>query len=417
MKRLGRFVTVVIVLAMALVVLGPTSVGGAKPSISGPVLFGTLSTGEDVFEYTLTNANKMEVKIITYGGIITSIKVPDRKNNMTNVALGFDNLADYETRNAPYFGAIIGRYGNRIANGKFVLDQVTYCLDANNGPNSLHGGLKGFDKVVWEVTDTNENKGAVSIELHYLSMAGEGWDPVNNNNPTCAAIPGAKLGYPGDLDTYVTYTLTNKNEIRMDYKATTNAPTVVNLTNHSYWNLAGEGSGDINDHLLMIDAAHFTPVDATLIPTGVLEPVAGTIFDFQKAKPIADGVRSDDQQIDFGRGWDHNWVLNRPSGDKSLMLAATLRLPNSGRVVEFWTMEPGIQFYSGNYLNDTTKPQLYGPSHRAYRQGDGLALETQHYPDSPNHSNFPSTVLRPGETYATTTIYKLGRGPKPSMDD
>jgi aldose 1-epimerase len=408
MKRLSRFVAVVVVLGMALVVLGPTS-AGAGGSIVEKVYGTTTPGGETVYEYTLTNANKMEVKIITYGGIITSIKVPDRKRDMTNVALGFDNLADYETK-SPYFGCITGRYANRIANGKFLLDGVTYCLDRNNGQNSLHGGIKGFDKVVWEVTKQITKKGTVGIELHYLSSAGEGWDPVNNNNAVCAALPGAQTGYPGNLDTYVTYTLTDKNEIRMDYKATTDAPTVVNLTNHTYWNLMGEGEGDINDHMLMIDGDKFTPVDVTLIPTGI-EPVMGTPFDFQEEKPISDGLRSDHEQVVFGRGWDHNWVLNRSSEDTSLMLAASLREPTNGIVLEVWTTEPGIQFYSGNFLDGT----LYGTSHRAYRQGDGLALETQHYPDSPNQPDFPSTVLLPGETYKTTTIFKFdvhhGLGP------
>jgi aldose 1-epimerase len=399
MKRLGRFVAVVVVLSMALLVVGSASAHG-----SGSIdkeLYGTTAGGEDVYEYTLTNANKMEVKIITYGGIITSIKVPDRKREMANVALGFDNLQDYETK-SPYFGCITGRYANRIANGKFVLDGQAYCLDRNNGENSLHGGIKGFDKMVWEVTkEITDEKGAVGIELHYLSKAGEGWDPDNNNNQECIDAGGLP-GYPGDLDTYVTYRLTDKNEIQMDYKATTTAPTVVNLTNHAYWNLAGEGEGDINDHILKINADQFTPVDVTLIPTGI-EPVAGTVFDFQKAKPISEGLRSSHEQVVFGRGWDHNWALKRRSEDKKMMLAASLREPNSGRVLEVWTTEPGIQFYSGNFLDGT----VYGASDRAYRQGDGLALETQHYPDSPNHPGFPPTVLRPDETYETTTIFKL----------
>jgi aldose 1-epimerase len=341
----------------------------------------------------------MEVKIITYGGTITSIKVPDRHRNLANVALGFDNLQDYETK-SPYFGCITGRYANRIANARFTLDGVTYCLDKNNGPNSLHGGIRGFDKMVWEVTKAEAGKDGVVLQLHYLSLAGEGWDPVNNNNPSCTDVKG----YPGNLDVYVTYTLTNKNEIRMDYKATTNAPTVVNLTNHTYWNLAGEGNGDINDHILMLNADRYTPVDVTLIPTGDLPLVAGTPFDFQQPKPIAEGLRSDHKQVIFGRGWDHNWVLSRPSfEDTSMILAAAMCEPTSGRVLKVLTTEPGIQFYSGNFLDGT----IYGTSGRAYRQGDGLALETQHFPDSPNQMGFPSTVLRPGETYETTTIFQL----------
>ena len=436
MKQLSRFVVVVVVLGMALLAIGPASASDAGTLTKE--FYGTTAGGEDVYEYTLTNANGMEVKIITYGGTITSIMAPDHQGDMANVTLGFDNLQDYETK-SPYFGCITGRYANRIANGKFELDGKTYCLDRNNGQNSLHGGIKGFDKMVWEVTKeiTNE-KGAVGIELHYLSKAGEGWDPTLNNNQGCIDAGGLR-GYPGDLDVYVTYRLTDKNEIRMDYKATTTAPTVLNLTNHTYWNLMGEGEGDINDHILSINADKFTPVDATLIPTGI-EPVAGTPFDFRQPKPISDGLRSDHPQVIFGRGWDHNWVLNRQSGDKSLMLAATLREPANdvdkdddisqqqsegigpiddleasaaghgwpgGIILQVWTTEPGIQFYSGNFLDGS----VYGTSHRAYRQGDGLALETQHYPDSPNHPNdpaWPSTVLRPGETYESTTIFKLG---------
>jgi aldose 1-epimerase len=326
----------------------------------------------------------MEVKIITYGGIITSVKVPDKKGQFTNVVLGFDNLQGYEGMTT-YFGCITGRYANRIAEGKFTLDGVEYQLDINNGPNHLHGGFKGFDKQVWEVTKEIIEPKAVGIELHYLS-------------------PDLDQKYPGALDTYVTYRLTDKNSIRIDYKATTDAPTIVNLTNHSYWNLKGEGECDINDHILKINADYYTPDDENLIPTGEIAPVAGTPFDFRMPKPISKGLRSDDPQVVIGRGWDHNWVLNRPSfEDKSLIFAASVYEQKSGRVLEIWTTEPGIQFYSGNFLDGT----VYGTSHRAYRQGDGLALETQHFPDSPNHDNFPSTVLRPGQTYETTTIFKL----------
>jgi aldose 1-epimerase len=364
--------------------------------------YGTTSDGQDVYEYTLTNANKrgIEVKIITYGGIITSIKVPDKWGNKENVALGFDNLQDYETKN-PYFGCITGRYANRIALGRFEVDGVTYCLDINNDPNSLHGGFVGFDKKVWEVTKAEVGAEGVVLELHYLSLAGEGFE-----GDMCA---DGEPGYPGNLDVYVTYTLTDKNMLVMDYNATTDAATVVNLTNHTYWNLAGEGEGDINDHILMINADNYTPVDPTLIPTGDLPPVFGTPFDFTKPKPIADGLRSDFEQVVIGRGFDHNWVLNRPSpDDESMILAASLCELGSRRRLNVWTTEPGIQFYAGNFLDGT----LYGPSGRAYRQGDGLALETQHYPDSPNQPGFPSTVLRPGETYETTTIFEFPAKPK-----
>jgi aldose 1-epimerase len=375
------FVGVVIALALVLVVLGPTTVV-AEGTIA-KASYGTTADGVAVDEYTLTNATGLEVKIITYGGIITSIKAPDRNGNMANVALGFDNLQDYETKN-PYFGCITGRYANRIAEGKFSIEGEEYTLAVNNDPNSLHGGLKGFDKVVWTAAEV-ESADGVALELTYLSPDGE-------------------EGYPGNLDVKVVYTLTDENEIRMDYTATTDKPTVVNLTNHSYFNLAGEGAGDIYGHILMIDAGQYTPVDETLIPTGELEAVDGTPFDFQTPKAIGPGQRSNHPQIVIGRGYDHNWVLNRPSpDDTSLIVAARLYEPDSGRVLEVWTTEPGIQFYAGNFLDGT----LYGTSGHSYRQSDGLALETQHYPDSPNQPDFPSTLLAPGDTYETTTIYKF----------
>ena len=385
MKILSRIFFVAVAITLLVTLVGP----GVRPAAaSGTIVvnldYGTTADGIDVAEYTLTNAHGMEVKIITYGGIITSVKVPDRKGQFTNVVLGFDNLQDYEAK-SPYFGCITGRYANRIAEGKFTLDGVEYQLDINNGPNHLHGGFKGFDKQVWQVTKEIIEPKAVGIELHYLS-------------------PDLDQKYPGALDTYVTYRLTDKNSIRIDYKATTSKPTIVNLTNHSYWNLKGEGECDINDHVLKINANYYTPDDVNLIPTGEIAPVAGTPFDFRMPKPISKGLRSDDEQVVIGRGWDHNWVLNRPSfEDTSLIMAASLYEQKSGRVLEVWTTEPGIQFYSGNFLDGT----VYGTSHRAYRQGDGLALETQHFPDSPNHDNFPSTVLRPGQTYETTTIFKL----------
>jgi len=384
MKILSRIFFVAVAMSLLIALVGP----GVRPAAaSGTIIknpYGVTADGIPVEEYTLTNAHHMEVKIITYGGIITSVKVPDRKGQFTNVVLGFDNLQGYEGMTT-YFGCITGRYANRIAEGKFTLDGVTYQLDINNPPNHLHGGFKGFDKQVWVVTKQIIEPNAVGIELHYLS-------------------PDGDQKYPGALDTYVTYRLTDKNSIRIDYKATTSKPTIVNLTNHSYWNLKGEGECDINDHVLKINADYYTPDNATLIPTGEIAPVAGTPFDFRMPKPISKGLRSDDPQVVIGRGWDHNWVLKRPSfNDKSLIFAASLFEQKSGRMLEVWTTEPGIQFYSGNFLDGT----LYGTSHRAYRQGDGLALETQHFPDSPNHDNFPSTVLRPGETYQTTTIFKL----------
>jgi aldose 1-epimerase len=388
MKILSRIFFVALAMTLLIALVGP----GVRPAAaSGTIVvnldYGTTADGIDVAEYTLTNAHGMEVKIITYGGIITSVKVPDRKGQFANVVLGFDNLQDYEEL-SPYFGCITGRYANRIAEGKFTLNGIEYQLDINNPPNHLHGGVKGFDKQVWEVTHEIIEPKAVGIELHYLS-------------------PDGDQKYPGALDTYVTYRLTDKNTIRMDYKAfnlESELSTIVNLTNHSYWNLKGEGECDINDHILKINADYYTPDDVNLIPTGEIAPVAGTPFDFRMPKPISKGLRSDDEQVVIGRGWDHNWVLNRPSfEDTSLIMAASLYEQKSGRVLEVWTTEPGIQFYSGNFLDGT----IYGTSHRAYRQGDGLALETQHFPDSPNHDNFPSTVLGPGDTYETTTIFKL----------
>ncbi|MGH2775306.1 MAG: aldose epimerase family protein [Actinomycetota bacterium] len=353
------------------------------PSISKEP-FGTVD-GQAVDLYTLTNSRGMKVKIMTYGGIIQSIEVPDRKGRVDNVTLGFDNLDDYVT-SSPYFGSITGRYANRIAEGKFTLDGVEYQLATNNGPNHLHGGVKGFDKRVWDATEVLDDKSA-GLELTYTSPAGE-------------------ENYPGTLETEVVYTLTNKNEIRMDYNATTSAPTIVNLTNHAYFNLAGEGSGTIEDHRLKLNADHYTPVDPTLIPTGEIASVAGTPFDFTRSTPIGRHIRDSHEQIVIGQGYDHNFVLSRPSAnDKTMILAAKVREPTSGRSLRILTTEPGIQFYSGNFLDGT----LVGTSGKVYRQTDGFALETQHYPDSPNQPNFPSTVLRPGQVYETTTIYKFSK--------
>jgi aldose 1-epimerase len=345
--------------------------------------YGTTADGVAVAEYTLANGAGMEVKIITYGGIITSIRVPGRDGRIGNVALGLASLRAYETK-SPYFGAITGRFANRIAEGKFTLDGVTHQLDINNGPNSLHGGLRGFDKQVWAAMEL-DGQGESALELTYRS-------------------PDGDQKFPGALDVKVVYTLTGANELHMDYSATTDKPTIVNLTNHSYFNLKGEGEGDICDHVVMINASRYTPVDAALIPTGELAPVAGTPLDFRQPVPVAPGIRSDHPQIALAKGYDHNWVLDRASDDDtSLILAARVQEPASGRVLEVLTTEPAIQFYAGNFLDAS----LYGPSGRAYRQGDGFCLETQHYPDSPNHPAFPSTVLRPGESYRTTTVFKF----------
>jgi len=360
--------------------------------------YGITSGHVAVEQYTLTNSDGLTVKIITYGGIITSIANPSRK--MPDIVLGFSSLNDYETKNAPHFGAIIGRYANRIADGVFKLNGVTYCLDANNGPNTLHGGFKGFDTKVWTATKVIQGPAGVGVQLHYLSPAGDGWTNTAPN-PNCPA--DATRGFPGNLDTYVTYTLNDQNQLIIHYEATTDAPTVVNLTNHTYWNLSGEGTGTIYPDLVMLNANQFTPVNSDLIPDGTERPVAGTVFDFRSPKAVSTGIRTNDPQLVYGKGYDLNWIVNSHGSGKTLPLAATVYDPVSKRTLKVFTDQPGIQLYTGNSLDGT----VYGTSNREYRQSDGLALETQHYPDSPNHPNFPSTVLLPGQTYQTTTIFEI----------
>lgn len=356
-----------------------TATGAGAGSVD-KTAFGNTQGGKAVDLYTLTNDKGASVKFITYGGIITAINMPDRWGNLGNIVLGFKELADYESKN-PYFGALIGRYGNRIGAAKFTLDGKQYQLAANNGPNSLHGGKTGFDKVIWAVEPVTDASGAAA-RLSYTSKDGE-------------------EGYPGTLKAQVVYTLTNDNELRIDYEATTDKPTVVNLTSHSYFNLAGDGMGGIGDHILTINADRYTPVDATLIPTGELASVTGTPFDFRQGTPIGARIRSNDEQMVYGRGYDHNFVLNR-SGN-GLSLAARVYDPRSGRIMEISTTEPGVQFYSGNFLDAT----LVGAAGKQYRQTDGFCLETQHFPDSPNKPSFPTTVLKPGDTLKSTTVHKF----------
>jgi aldose 1-epimerase len=403
---------------------GPNHSNGLTISSEG---FGNLpagfhDAGAAVTKYTLTNKRGMSVSILDYGGIIQSLTVPDRKDHPDNVTLGFADIAGYTSpayvKSNPYFGALIGRYGNRIgpvggqalAPPGFVLDGNTYTLDANNGVASLHGGFTGFDKLMWSATEIPPSNGTVGLKLTLHSpegpgQVGSGCDPTKN---PCT-------GYPGTVDVTVTFTLDNRNNLRFDYAATTDKPTVLNLTNHSYWNLAGEGAGTINEHLLKLNASRYTPVDVNLIPDGSTPSVIGTPFDFTQFHAIGERLRGNDQQLVFGRGYDHNFVLNQPSarakvrhhgggGSKpSLNLAAQLVDPSSGRELTITTTEPGIQFYSGNFLDGT----LYGTSGRQYRQGDGLALETQHFPDSPNKPDFPSTRIDQTHPYATSTVYNF----------
>jgi aldose 1-epimerase len=359
-----------------------TACGGGVRQAREP--FGTTDRGDSVSVYTLKNAHGMEVRATDYGGIILSLRVADRNGRFDDVVLGYDSLKDY-LRESPYFGAIIGRYGNRIAGGRFSLDGRTYTLARNNGPNHLHGGLRGFDKVVWGV-EPFERQDSVGLVLRYTSPEGE-------------------EGYPGTLRAQVTYTLTDRNELIFDYHATTDRATPVNLTQHSYFNLAGDGKGDILGHAVTLNADHFTPVDSTLIPTGEIKSVGGTPFDFRTATPIGARIGRDDEQLRNGRGYDHNFVLNKggTGGTGDPTLAARVYEPGSGRVMEIHTTEPGLQFYSGNFLDGT----LRGKNGVVYRHRYGFAMETQHFPDTPNQPAFPSAILRPGEEYRSRSIYKF----------
>ena len=339
-------------------------------------LFGRLPDGTAVDIYTLTNKAGLEARIMTYGAILVSLKTPDRAGALADVNLGFDSLEGYLGTH-PYFGAIIGRYGNRIAKARFTLDGAEYRLAVNNNENTLHGGLKGFDKVVWTAEPVRGEKGA-GLKLTYLSKDGE-------------------EGYPGNLAVTVVYTLTDANELEIRYEATTDKPTVLNLTNHAYWNLKGEGDGDILGHVLRLEADRITAVDSpvNLIPTGEIAPVAGTPFDFTAPHAIGERIAA------VEGGYDHNFVLK--SGGGALSLAARVEEPESGRVMEVWTDQPAIQLYTGNFLDGS----VIGKGGKAYKKHYAFCLETQHFPDSPNHPNFPSTVLRPGETFRSVSVYRF----------
>lgn len=350
--------------------------------------FGQLPDGREVESYLLTNAHDVELKVINYGGTIVSLKVPDSEGHFDDIVLGFNSidgyLSDVYQQVNPYFGALIGRYGNRIAEGQFSLAGETYTLSANDGSNHLHGGDQGFDRVLWQVEPFESDSGS-GLALRYTSADGE-------------------EGYPGELTVEVTYTLTDQNELIVDYQAETDKATPVNLTQHSYFNLQGEGSATIADHQLTLNADAFTPVNESLIPTGELRDVAGTPFDFTDATAIGERIEQDNEQLGFGKGYDHNFVLNRAASQEGeLMLAARVWEPESGRVLEIETTEPGIQFYSGNFLGG----ELTGKSGEAYQQRSGFALETQHFPDSPNQDSFPSTILEPGERYQSRTVFRF----------
>jgi len=341
--------------------------------------FGKMPDGQAVERFTLTNTSGVVLQAISYGGIITSLRVPDRTGRFDDIVLGFDNLDGY-LKDHPFFGAIIGRFGNRIAKGAFTLDGKTYTLATNNGPNHLHGGIKGFDKVLWTT------------------------EPVAGSNAIAftRTSPDGEEGYPGNLRVRVTYTLTDANEVIVEYLATTDKATPVNLTQHSYFNLAGQASGDILGHQLMLNADRYTPVDDTLIPTGELAPVTGTPFDFRKLTAIGARINQENAQIKNGKGYDHNWVLNRKGEGRQL--AARVVEPKTGRTMEITTTEPGIQFYSGNFLDGT----LTGKAGAVYAHRTGFCLETQHYPDSPNQLKFPATILKPGTDYKTSTVFTFG---------
>ena len=344
--------------------------------------FGTTPDGQPVTIYTLTNSSGMEVRVMTYGGVVVSLKVPDRNGVLDDVVLGYDSLAGY-LRSSPYFGAIVGRYANRIAKGRFTVAGRTYQLALNNAPNALHGGVRGFDKVVWTAVPIPPTDSGVGVSLTYVS-------------------PNGEEGYPGTVHATVTYLLTGADELSISYQANSDLETPINLTNHTYFNLAGAGKGDILGHRLAINADHFTPVDSTLIPTGAIAPVAGTPFDFRHDTTIGARIDLPDPQLHNGGGYDHNFVLNKPGLDSASWAARAVE-PTTGRMLTVRTTEPGVQFYTGNFLDGT----ITGKGGRIYQKRAGFCLETQHFPDSPNHPNFPSTIVRPDGVYRSRTTYSF----------
>lgn len=377
MKLRGQFLRVFFTLLLLLSLA--TAVAQAQADVTKQS-FGKNEAGENIDLYTLRNTHGVEAKITNYGGIVVSLKVPDRNGKFDDVVLGFNDLDSY-LKPHPYFGALIGRFGNRIAKGRFTLNGVEYKLAVNNGDNHLHGGLKGFDKVIWTGKEM-KTKAGPAVVLTYLSKDGE-------------------EGYPGNLTTRVVYTLTNNNELKIEYSASSDKDTVTNLTHHSYFNLAGEGNGDILNTRVTINGSRFVPTDAGSIPLGELRRVTGTPFDFLSAHSISERINQDDEQIKFGSGYDHTWVINGRQG--VMRLAATAYEPNSGRVMQVWTTEPGMQFYTGNFLDGT----LTGKAGKLYPRRSGFCFETQHYPDSPNQPSFPTTTLKKGATYKSTTVYRF----------
>ena len=363
-----------------LLTLFTVAISFAQPSITRKD-FGKTGDGQSVDIYTLKNANGMEARITNYGGIVVSLTAPDRRGKFADVVLGYNDLDSYMKPPFPYFGAIIGRYGNRIAKGRFTLNGVEYKLAVNNGENHLHGGIKGFDKVVWTAS-RRETAAGPALVLDYESKDGE-------------------EGYPGNLNARVVYTLTNNNELKIEYTESTDKDTVVNLTHHSYFNLRGEGNGDILEHRLTLKANRFIPTDAGSIPTGEIRPVANTAFDFHFGATIGARINNDDEQLKFGNGYDHTYVINGRPG--RLRQAASVYERTTGRVMDVWTTEPGVQLYTGNFLDGS----ITGKSGKPYPRRSGFCLETQHYPDSPNRPNFPTTTLRKGATYHSVTIYRF----------